>query len=423
MLDRTPFYAEGGGQLADQGVIRLSNGALVAGQGRADADRRAWSCTGRPWSSGEVTLGLGAYAEVDVERRRAISRSHTATHLIHKAFRDALGETATQAGSRELAGPVPVRLRLAERGAGLGARRRRGQGQRGARRGPRRVRRADEPGGGRARSARWRCSARSTATRSGWSRSATTPASCAAARTCARSGQLGLVKLLGEASIGAGVRRVEALVGVDAYRFLATRARPGRAAHRDAQGRARRSCPSGSRGIVARLRDAEKEIERMRAGAGARGAPAGSPPRRRDVYGVALVAHRAPDGTTADDVRKLALDVRGRIPADRPAVVAVTAVAGERPVGGRGGQRGRPRAGASRPASWSGSRPRRSAAVAAARTTSPRAAAPTPVVWTRRCGRSSTPSPAGSPAAPEPDEEGRTGRGRCRYRPHRSRRV
>ena len=54
--------------------------------------------------SGEVVVGDTAVAEVDVERRRAISRAHTATHLVHKAFRTTLGETATQAGSENAPG-------------------------------------------------------------------------------------------------------------------------------------------------------------------------------------------------------------------------------------------------------------------------------------------------------------------------------
>ena len=54
--------------------------------------------------SGEVVVGDTAVAEVDIERRRAISRAHTATHLVHKAFRTTLGETATQAGSENAPG-------------------------------------------------------------------------------------------------------------------------------------------------------------------------------------------------------------------------------------------------------------------------------------------------------------------------------
>ena len=104
VLDRTPFYAEGGGQLADQGVIELANGAPAAGRRRADADHRRWSCTGRGCWSARCRSARPAQLLVDVERRRSISRSHTATHMVHKAFREALGETATQAGSENCPG-------------------------------------------------------------------------------------------------------------------------------------------------------------------------------------------------------------------------------------------------------------------------------------------------------------------------------
>jgi alanyl-tRNA synthetase len=83
--------------------------------------------------------------------------------------------------------------------------------------------------------------------------------------------------------------------------------------------------------VVARLREVEKELERVRAAqvlAAAASLAAGA----RDVSGIAYVGHRAPDGTTADDLRKLALDVRGRLEGDRPAVVATAAATGDRPL-------------------------------------------------------------------------------------------
>ena len=145
----------------------------------------------------------------------------------------------------------------------------------------------------------------------------------------ARSAQLGLVKLLGEASIGAGVRRVEGLVGADAYGFLARehvlvsqltdalKARPDELVERVT-------------GVVARVRELEKELERLRAASVLEQAGAIATAATEE-FGVAVVTHRAPDGASGDDLRKLALDVRGRL-GDRPAVVAVASVIDGRPV-------------------------------------------------------------------------------------------
>ena len=155
-----------------------------------------------------------------------------------------------------------------------------------------------------------------------------------------RSGQLGLVKLLGESSIGAGVRRVEALVGADAYEFLAREhALVGQLT--EALKVRPEELPDRVAAILARLREAEKEIERVAAARRCWPRPAELAAAARDVYGVSFVGHDAPDGAGADDLRTLALDVRGRLPGDRPAVVAVTAVANGPPGRGRGRQRGR----------------------------------------------------------------------------------
>ena len=135
-----------------------------------------------------------------------------------------------------------------------------------------------------------------------------------------RSGQLGLVKLLSESSIGSGVRRVEALVGIDAFRYLARehvlvsqlaeqfKARP-------------EELPERIGGVVERLRVAERELEKVRAdavlsSAGALAAGA------EDVGGIALVAAAVPEGVSGTDLRALTADVRGRLGA-RPGVVAL----------------------------------------------------------------------------------------------------
>jgi alanyl-tRNA synthetase len=142
----------------------------------------------------------------------------------------------------------------------------------------------------------------------------------------ARSAQLGLVKVLHEASIGAGVRRVEALVGLDAFDYLAREhvlvsrlAELYRVPNEQVAERVEAT--------VAQLREAERELEKLRAQlvlANVGGLAAGA----RDVGGTAFVGIEAPEGAGANDVRTLAQEIRGRMPADRPGVVAVTGRAG-----------------------------------------------------------------------------------------------
>jgi alanyl-tRNA synthetase len=82
--------------------------------------------------------------------------------------------------------------------------------------------------------------------------------------------------------------------------------------------------------LMQRLRDAEREVERMRGDAALQLAPQLAQ-AAVDVDGALLVAHAAPDGTNSDDLRKLALDVRGKLPTDRPTVIAIGSVTGDRP--------------------------------------------------------------------------------------------
>jgi alanyl-tRNA synthetase len=326
VLDRTPFYAEGGGQLADQGVIELDNGA------RLEVYDVQSPITGLVVHKarvlvGEVSVGAHAQGLVDIERRRSISRSHTATHMVHKAFREALGETATQAGSEN----SPGRFRFDFSASGSVP--------------------ASAMQDVEARvndlvmadlSVHAETMSQEEAVRSGamalfgekygdsvrvisvgdWAREL-----CGGTHA-QRSGQLGVVKLLGESSIGSGVRRVEALVGGDAYHFLA-REHLLVAQLSEALKVRPEQLPERVEGIVERLRVAEKEIEQVRvqqllAGAGQLAANA------EDLGGVSFVGHVA-QGAGGGDVRTLALDVRGRLPSDRPGVTAIIGSAQGKP--------------------------------------------------------------------------------------------
>ena len=96
-LDRTPFYAESGGQIGDTGEI-------VTPTGRAEVVDTTFALpnlrrhTAR-LADGEITAGQTATAHIDVERRQAIRRNHTGTHLLHWALRRVLGDHVKQAGS------------------------------------------------------------------------------------------------------------------------------------------------------------------------------------------------------------------------------------------------------------------------------------------------------------------------------------
>jgi alanyl-tRNA synthetase len=327
VLDRTPFYAEGGGQLADSGII-TTDGSIV------DVFDVQTPLTGLivhrgKVRSGEIIAGAPAHAEIDIERRRALSRSHTATHLVHRALRNALGESAAQAGSENspgrlrfdftASGAVPLSVlrdsedevnsvlvndldvqayyTSQEEAREMGA-----------------LALFGEKYGDRVR----------VVEVGDYSREL-----CGGTHVV-RSGQLGLVKVLGEASIGSGVRRIEALVGLDAFRFLARESVLVNQLSEQLKA-PREQLPERISGVLTRLRDAERELQRLRAArllesAGQIAASAA------DINGIALVAHRVPDGTDADDLRKLALDVRGRLPRSRPAVVMMVSVPADRPV-------------------------------------------------------------------------------------------
>ncbi len=266
MLDRTPFYAEGGGQLSDTGVIRVS----AADGSDALVEVRSVQ-TPLPGvvvhqgvvRAGEVTAGAPAFAEIDIERRRAVSRSHTATHLLHRAFRGALGESAAQAGSENApgrlrfdftaAGAVPVSvLREVEdevnqvlitdldvRAYHTSIEDARGMGA---------LALFGEKYGDEVR----------VVEVGDYSREP-----CGGTHV-ARSGQLGLIKVLGESSIGAGVRRVEALRGHGRLPLPGRGERAGQPARRTAQAARPEELPERISGLVTRLRDAQRELAQVR---------------------------------------------------------------------------------------------------------------------------------------------------------------
>jgi alanyl-tRNA synthetase len=332
ILDRTPFYAQGGGQLADSGVIRVASAPGAAG-GEVEVRDVQTPVPGLivhrgVVTSGEVVVGAAAEAGIDTERRRAISRSHTATHMVHRAIRGALGDAAAQAGSENSPGRLrfdftaagavpPAVLRdvedevntvliddLAVRAFVTPIDEARSMGA---------IALFGEKYGDEVR----------VVEVGDYSREL-----CGGTHV-AQSGQLGLIKILGESSIGSGVRRVEALVGTDAFRYLARESVLVSQLTEQLKTR-REDLPDRIASLLTRLREAERDLDRLRS-AQILGGAAGLAGQAEDVGPAALVAYQVPDGTTADDIRKLALDVRGRFPQQRPAVVMIAGVPADRP--------------------------------------------------------------------------------------------
>ena len=107
ILDRTPFYGESGGQIGDTGSIRTETGSDQHRR-HVQADARRLRSPRHRRRGVHARPARRRSAKIDAERRRAIRRNHTATHLLHRALRMVLGEETQQAGSLV----APDRLRF-----------------------------------------------------------------------------------------------------------------------------------------------------------------------------------------------------------------------------------------------------------------------------------------------------------------------
>jgi alanyl-tRNA synthetase len=326
ILAETALYAESGGQVADKGVIVGPGYELDV----LDVQRPVPGLISHTVEvkTGEVGVGQPATTVVDAANRRAAQQAHSATHLVHAALRDTLGSSATQAGSLNRAGylrfdftwnqalsdatkseveeiannavrenlEVTTRVLPLDEAKSLGAMALFGEKYGNT------VRMVDIGGP--------------------WSREL-----CGGTHV-ARSAEIGLVSLVGESSVGASNRRVEALVGMDAFRELAAertivsqlsaalKAPKDQLATRVAE-------------LTANLKAAEKKIAAFETRALAERAPALAQTATQ-LGAVSLIAQVVGEAASADDVRTLALQVRDRL-ADRAAIVALGAVVGGRP--------------------------------------------------------------------------------------------
>ena len=307
ILNRTPFYAEGGGQLADGGRITLSSGAVIEIDDVQSPVPGVSVHRGRVLS-GNVEVGSDALAEIDSERRSAISRAHTATHMLHKAFREILGETATQAGSEN--SPGRFRFDFPATGAVSASvlddvesrvntllldnlevvAESMSQAQ------------AKEIGAMALFGEKYGDVVRVVSV-GDWAREL-----CGGTHV-ERSGQLGVVKLLGESSIGAGVRRVEALVGVDAYKFLAREHILLNSLTDLIKGSRAEELPERISELLNKMKEIEKELTAVRS-AQALSQVGDLAKSATTINGHTFIGSVMSDGVSGDDLRKIAIDLR-----------------------------------------------------------------------------------------------------------------
>ncbi len=327
VLSRTPFYAESGGQTADEGVITADGAYLRV----IDVQRPVKGLLAHTVEvvHGPVRAGAGVIAEVDPDWRLQACQAHSGTHVVHAALRQVLGPSALQSGSYNK--PGYLRLDFAwnqalspetrseiEEVANLAVRQDLPVSAEYMT-----LPEAREIGALALFGETYDEQVRVVEIGGPWSREL-----CGGTHV-RHSSQVGALSLTGESSVGSGVRRLEAFVGMDALRHLAReRALVAELAHlvKVQPG----ELPGRVSDLIARLREAEKEIERVRREQTV--AAAGSlTDAARDVSGTTFVAHHA-GSVGGDEARTMALDVRGRLGAERPVVVAVTGEAKGRPV-------------------------------------------------------------------------------------------
>jgi len=309
ILNRTPFYAEGGGQIADGGRITLSSGAVIEIDDVQSPVPGVSVHRGRV-VNGTVEVGAAALAEIDSERRAAISRAHTATHMVHKAFREVLGETATQAGSEN--SPGRFRFDFPATGAVSASILNDVES---------RVNtllldnlevtaesmsqaKAKEIGAMALFGEKYGDVVRVVSV-GDWAREL-----CGGTHV-SRSGQLGVVKLLGESSIGAGVRRVEALVGVDAYKFLAREHILLNSLTDLIKGSRAEELPERIADMLNKMKDIEKELAAVRS-AQALSQVGDLAKSATVINGHTFIGTVMSDGVSGDDLRKIAIDLRSQ---------------------------------------------------------------------------------------------------------------
>ncbi|MBW8482159.1 alanine--tRNA ligase [Actinomadura parmotrematis] len=319
VLDRTPFYAESGGQDSDAGEITAPSVTAEV----LDVQRPVKGLVVHQVrvTGGELGVGQPVHARVDHEWRTGARQAHSGTHVVHAALREVLGPAALQSGSYNR--PGYLRLDFAWRGA-LSPETR-SEVEEAANVAVRRdlpvdvrympLPEARDIGALALFGETYDENVRVVEIGGAWSREL-----CGGTHV-AHSSQIGSVAITGESSVGAGHRRVEAVTGLEGFRYLA-RERDLVSQIAEQLNAPRDELPARITALVERAKKAEREAQRLRdeITAGQAGKLAED---ARDIDGIAYIAT-----TTDGDARGLASRIRDGVPGGRPAVIAVVGTSG-----------------------------------------------------------------------------------------------
>ncbi len=322
VLDRTPFYPEGGGQVGDRGTLIGPNGRFEV----EDTQRAGDAIVHVGQLEGTLAAGDVVRAEVDVEARWGAARNHTGTHLLHRALRDVLGEQAKQAGS--WVGPEGMRFDFPGSGATPREalreveRRVNAQIRRDAAVTPEWMSLTDAQalGADMFFGEKYVPESVRLVRVDGYSKEL-----CGGTHV-ASTGQIGAFRITGESSIGAGLRRIEAVTGAGADELVARRLE---ALHETALllGEQPEQVPARVAALLDRLRETEKAAREAGSSTRSERIEAGTLLASAQEAGETKVMIQRFDGADAATLRALADDLRGTT--GRFALVAAGAANGQ----------------------------------------------------------------------------------------------
>jgi alanyl-tRNA synthetase len=326
VLEQTPFYAESGGQDSDAGRI-IGDGVELE---VVDVQRPVKGLIVHRIRvrQGELLSGAPVLAAVDAEWRIGACQAHSGTHVMHAALRQVLGPTALQSGSYNK--PGYLRLDFAWQ-SGL-SQQVRADVEEAANQAIRKdlnvsatimpLSKAREIGALALFGETYDEQAVRVVEMGGpWSREL-----CGGTHV-QHASQIGLITMTGESSVGSGVRRVEAFVGIEAFRYLA-KERSLVLGLSDALKVQPDQLPDRINKLLAQLKAAEKQIADLKSQTVLSDVN-NIVAKSHDMWGIGYIAHRA-DGVAGNDLRALALEIRNRVQ-KTPSVVAVVGGPVEKP--------------------------------------------------------------------------------------------